>query len=85
LHNYITKLIDAIESLDDDSPITIDYNPSDLSSCTLSIEGLNYTVVATPSSLSIATNYQTSPERLITAFKETHKAILLNPELKMLE
>ena len=81
----VVALIDKIESLDKGSPITVDYNPVDPTSCKILIEGLNYDVIVDGNSISIATSFETSPERLITAFKETHKALLLNPELKMLE
>jgi len=81
----VIKLIDALEALDADSPIKVDYNPADLTVCQILIEGLNYDVVISSDSLRIVTSYQTSPERLVTAFKETHKAILSYPELKMLE
>lgn len=81
----VTALIDKIEALDKGSPITVDFNHADMSTCKILIEGLNYEIVVDAASLSITTNYETSPERLITAFKETHKAILSNPELKMLE
>lgn len=81
----VSALIDKIEAFEKGSPITVDYNPSDTSTCKILIEGLNYEIEVDAASLSITTNYETSPERLITAFKETHKAILSNPELKMLE
>jgi len=81
----VSALIDKIEAFEKGSPITVDYNPLDTSTCKILIEGLNYEIEVDAASLSITTDYETSPERLITAFKETHKAILSNPELKMLE
>ena len=81
----ITDLIDKIEALEDSSPITVKYNPTDLSKCNIKIKGLDYSINVTTVSISITTDYQTTPERLITAFKETQFAILANPELKMLE
>ncbi len=35
-------------------------------------------------SFSITSNIQTSPIKLITAYKQTYKALLSNPELKLL-
>jgi hypothetical protein len=81
----IETLIDKVEALEKGSLISIDYNPLDLSTCKIIIEGLNYEIVVVSDSISITTSYETSPERLINAFRETHKAILQNPELKMLE
>lgn len=81
----ITELVDKIEALEEDSPIKVSYNPADLSKCRIDIDGLDYSINVTTDSISITSDYQTAPENLINAFKETHKAILSNPELKMLE
>lgn len=81
----IETLIDKVESLEKGSPVTVEYNPIDMSNCKIVIEGLNYEIVVNVDSISITTSFETSPERLIGAFRETHKAILQNPELKMLE
>lgn len=80
----IEELIDTIEDLDDDCGIKIKYNPSDLSDCRIIIENLNYEILVTESTFSISIGFKTSPERLISAYKETNRAILNNPELKML-
>ncbi|WP_409415729.1 caspase domain-containing protein [Flavobacterium sp. PS2] len=81
----IENLIDKVEALEENSPITVDYNPSNLNSCKIFIEGLDYEIFVESNSISITTTYETSPEKLINAFRETHKAILQNPKLKMLE
>jgi hypothetical protein len=81
----IETLIDKVEALEKGSPITVKYNPSDMSKCKIFIEGLNYEIVVDSNTISITTSYATNPERLINAFRETHKAMLQNPELKMLE
>lgn len=49
----ITKLIDTIETLEDDSPIKVHYNPANLKTCTISIQGLKNEIVVTNSTLSI--------------------------------
>ncbi len=81
----IENLIDSIEALDDDdSPIGVHYNPADLSSCTVTLSDLNYEIKVTPHSFSITSNIQTSPVNLITAYKQTYKALLAKPELKLI-
>ena len=80
----IEELIDTIEELDDDSGIKIEYNPSDLSDCKIVIKNINYKILVSASTFSISTGFKTSPERLISAYKEANRAILDNPELKML-
>jgi hypothetical protein len=81
----IEKFINDFEDLEDNENIELDYDPSDLSSCLVSIKGIAYEVHVTPSSLSITSNYNTSPEKLINAYRATHKALLSNPSLKLLE
>lgn len=81
----IEKFIHDFEDLEDNENIELDYDPSDLSSCMISIKGIAYEVLVTPGSLSITSNYNTSPEKLINAYRETHKALLSNPSLKLLE
>jgi hypothetical protein len=81
----IEELIDKIEAMDSSSSISVDYNSNDLSNCKIIIEGLDYEILVDIDSISIKTNYDTNPERLINAFKETHRAILSNPELILFE
>ena len=80
----IEELIDTIESFENDSPVTVEYNPADPSTCVVSIEGLDYDIEVTNNTISITSNNQTSPINLITAYQKTHKAILDNPEIKLL-
>ena len=81
----IEELIDSIEALDDeDSAITVNYNPADLSSCTVVLSDLDYEIKITQHSFSITSNVQTSPVNLITAYKQTYKALLSKPELKLI-
>ncbi len=80
----VKKLIDRIEGFDDDSPISVNYNHADTSTCTVSIDGLDYDIVVAADTVSIVSNYQTSPVNLIIAYRETYKAILANPEIKLL-
>lgn len=81
----IEELIDKIESFPNDSPISVDYDSTNLSNCKIIIEGLDYEIYVDVDSISIRTNYDTNPEKLINAFKETHKLLQTNPELKLLE
>lgn len=80
----IESLIDKIESIQDSS-IKVKYNPTNLDSCRILIEGFSHEILVHVDRISITTNFQTSPERLIGAFKDTRKVIMANPELKILE
>ncbi len=80
----IEGLIDTIEEFEENSPVSVKYNPNDTSSCVVSILGLEYDIVVTIDTISIALDYQTSPIKLITAYREAHIAILNNPEMKLL-
>jgi hypothetical protein len=81
----IEKFINDFEDLEDLENITIDYNPSDLSYCTLNIKGSNHDLVVTTNSISLVSNHRTSPQNLINAYRESHKLLLSNPDLKLLE
>jgi len=81
----VTDLIDKIEALDEDSLISVKFNPLETHKCSIEIEGLEYSVNVTTDTLSITSNYRTSPALLVAGFKDTYKAILAFPELKMLE
>lgn len=80
----VEELIDMIEELDEENGITVNYNPSDLSNCKILIEDLKYEILITDSTFSISNGFKTSPDKLISAYQETNRAILNNPELKML-
>jgi hypothetical protein len=81
----IEKFIHNFEDLEDIENIELEYNPSDLTSCIVLVKGLAYEVLVTPDSLSITSNIKTSPEKLINAYRNAHKALLSNPTLKLLE
>lgn len=80
----VEKLIDKIEALPDGSPITVNYTPSDYSSCSLTVDGLDQDIYVTTDSMGISFSYQTSPISLIDIFKETRQVILSFPELRLL-
>lgn len=81
----IEELIDTIEDMDDEeSTVQVHYNPADLSSCTISLKDLDYEIKVTPDTFSITSNVQTSPVNLISAYKQTYKALLSKPELKLI-
>ena len=79
----IEELIDKIENLEDDK-IEVHYSPGDMSTCTVSIKGLPNDIVITSDSISITSNFKTSPLNLISIYKETHKVLLANPALQLL-
>lgn len=80
----IESLIDKIEGIED-STIQVKYNPANPQSCRILIDGFSHEILVNDDRISIATNFQTSPERLIGAFKATRKVIMSNPELRILE
>jgi hypothetical protein len=79
----IEELIDKIENLEDDK-IEVQYSHGDMSTCRVSIKGLSNDIVVTSDSISITSKVKTSPMKLISIYKETHKALLANPDLKLL-
>lgn len=79
----IEWLIDQIEEMED-SPVSVKYDPSDLSSCTISLDNLDYDIRVEADTISITTNYFTSPGRLAEAFKQSYRALQGVPELKLL-
>ena len=81
----IEELIDKVESLPKGRNIKVDYDPSDLSECTLQIVGLNYTIKVEAHQISIISDYSTEPRGLIEAFKETRRAINQNSEIKFID
>lgn len=81
----VEEFIDNIENMENDSPISVEYDLTDLSNCIVTIDGLDYKIYVDTDSISIRTDYDTNPEKLIIAFRETHKALLSNPELNLLE
>jgi hypothetical protein len=81
----INELIDAIESLENDYPITVEYDASQLDCCIIRFESLrDFAIEVCPDSFSITTSYKTSPDKLISSFKLAQKAILSVPDLKMI-
>jgi len=81
----IEKFINAVEDMEDNESIELEYDPLDLSQCTISVKEAEYEILLTTNTMSIAAINKTSPLKLITAFKETYNAVLANPDLKMLE
>ncbi|MCX6240741.1 MAG: caspase family protein [Bacteroidetes bacterium] len=80
----IAKFIDKIEALEESELIDLDYDPSDLSSCTLSISGNSQTILVTGNSICFQSNSKTSPAELVEAYKKTQQALILSPVHKML-
>lgn len=80
----IAKFIDKIEALEENELIELDYNPSDLSSCTLSISGNSQTILVSGNSICFQSNSKTSPAELVEAYKKTQQALISSPVYKML-
>ena len=81
----IEEIIDKIESLDIGDNIVLDFNPKDLDSFTLTVKGSNKRLKFTRNTISIRSSNKTSPDKLINAFRDSYKAIMSNPNLKMLK
>jgi len=64
--------------------IDIDYDPSDLTSCTLSISGNSQTILVTANSICFQSYSKTSPAELVDAYKKTQQALISSPVYKML-
>jgi len=64
--------------------IDIDYDPSDLTSCTLSISGNSQTILVTANSTCFQSYSKTSPAELVDAYKKTQQALISSPVYKML-
>jgi hypothetical protein len=80
----VNFLIDKIEELDSNK-LQVEYNPSNMQSCEIIIEGLDHTIKVTSHSITITSAFQTSPDELINSLKETQRAVLSIPELKLLD
>lgn len=81
----IEKVIDKIEALPENSGLRVDFSPSDLSSCKIIFDDSKIEVNIYKRSLSIETDYPTSPGKLIELFKESRKVILSHNMLTLLE
>lgn len=79
----IEKLIDAIEDIDDDEVISVDY-PGDLSSCTIAIAGVDNEVHITSHSFSIKSQKCVEPKNLIESFNNAQVILINTYELRML-
>ena len=80
----IAKFIDKIEALEKTELIDLDYDPSDLSSCTLTISGNLQTILVTDNSICFQSFSKTSPAELVEAYKKTQQALISSPVYKML-
>lgn len=78
----IKQLIDAIEEIDDDT-ISVDY-PGDLSSCSITISGIENSIHITSDDFSIKSDYCTEPKKLIGSFNNAQLFLVNTHEIKML-
>jgi hypothetical protein len=79
----VEKLIDAIEDIDDEDVISVDY-PGDLSSCTIEIAGVDNSLYITSSSFSIKSHKCVEPKSLIKSFNDAQVLLINTHELRML-
>ena len=77
------KLIDAIEDIDDEEVISVDY-PGDLSSCTIEIAGVDNSLYITSHSFSIKSHECVEPKSLIESFNDAQVLLINTHELRML-
>ena len=80
----ISKFIDAIEEFEENNLIDIDYDPSDLTSCTISISGNSQTIYVTSNSICIRAYSKSSPVELVEAYKKTQQLLIASPVYKIL-
>lgn len=79
----VEKLIDAIEDIDDEEVISVDY-PGDLSSCTIEIAGVDNSLYITSHSFSIKSHECVEPKSLIESFNDAQVLLINTHELRML-
>lgn len=76
----VDAVIDAIEDLDEDSQLSVDY-PSDCSECTISVEGVEATVRCTGASLDMVFPRAGAPGELLADFVAVRGAFGISEEL----
>ncbi len=80
----IIKLIDKIEELNDNDIFQVDYDPSDLSNCTISIANNNLFIFVTKDAFSFRSDIKCSPLELVEEYQITQKTLASSPISKML-
>jgi len=76
----VDAVIDAIEGLDDESKLRVDY-PSDCSECTISVEGVEATVRCTGASLDMVFPSAGAPRDLLAEFAAVRSAFSISKAL----
>ena len=79
----LKTVIDAIEEIDGEDMISVDY-PGDISSCTVSLKGLEADIVVTSDEFRISLPSCTEPKRLIESFRRAQRLLVSTHEIKML-
>ena len=79
----IEKLIDAIEEINDEDVISVDY-PGDISSCTIAISGVDNDIYITSHHFTIKSDYCVEPKTLIKSFNDSQVLLINTYELRML-
>ncbi len=81
----IERLIDKIEDIDDKDIISVSYNCSDTSKCTITIPTISQRLTVSENSVLIKSQENESPAQLISDFKECYKQLASNSIQYLLE
>ena len=81
----IEELIDKIEDIDDEDVISVLYDLSDTSKCTITIPQISQKLVVTTNSVSVISRKKQSPLQLIDDFKGCYKLLASNSMQYLLE
>lgn len=81
----VEELIDKIEDIDDENVISVSYDLSDTSKCTVIIPSISEELSITTNSVSIISKQKESPLQLISAFKDCYKLLASNSMQYLLE
>ena len=79
------SLIDKIEDIDDEDIISVLYDYSDTSKCTITIPSISQRLTVSENSVLIKSRKNRSPAQLITDFKECYKQLASNSMQYLLE
>lgn len=81
----VEALIDAIEDIEDEETISVEYNQSDTSECSIFIPSINMTAEITSNSIIIKSAHKQSPLQLIDGFKACNAQLVTHDVVKLIE
>ncbi|MCK4619265.1 MAG: caspase family protein [Desulfobacterales bacterium] len=81
----IESLIEKIEDIDDDDVLSVSYDLSDISECTITIPSISQTLLVSGSAVLVKSRKKQSPLQLISDFKECYKQLASNSIQYLLE